>query len=233
MKHIKSCVVPVQVNCAYLISLVKSQGSECLDFTIVERVLFHPDTSSCFLMLWTQTVWEPGGPCTSSFIFTKCKLFLQVLNTSLNSWTWWRIRICILRLWSCTPLALRSTRCVSSWQCSFIFPYSCVWISSVHCMRAGVKLQLLVFGFCRSLLFQCCLRLFSEITAAVTLSTNPADLVINGCYSFHPVTQHLEVLFLLLHCIVVGWITPISSERLLPLLTSVWLADCVGTISYA
>lgn len=75
-------------------------------------------------------------------------------------------------------------------QCqSFLFPYACVWISSAPCTGAGMKLQLLVFKFCRSLLFQCCLRPSSEIRAGMTLSTNPAGLVINACYSFSPVTQ--------------------------------------------
>lgn len=124
MNHMKSCVVPVQVNCAWLISLAKPQGSERFDFTVVEWLVFYPGTSSWFFVLWTQTVWEPGGPCTFFLIFTRSKLFLQVLNTSLNFWTWWRIRICILRPWSCTPLALRSTRCVSSWQCSVKGLYS-------------------------------------------------------------------------------------------------------------
>lgn len=79
-------------------------------------------------MQWSQTGWEPWEPCTFSSIAMKYKLFLQVLNTSLNFWTWWRIRVSIVMPWSCTPLALGSTRCVNMWHRSMQAFYSLTYV---------------------------------------------------------------------------------------------------------
>lgn len=126
------------------------------------------------------------------YFFKKTKLFLQVLNTSLNFLNLVKDQNLYSEALKLYPSSTQEYKVckLETVQCqSFLFPYACVWISSAPCTGAGMKLQLLVFKFCRSLLFQCCVRPSSEIRAGMTLSTSPAGLVINGCYSFSPVTQ--------------------------------------------
>jgi len=128
------------------------------------------------------------------FVAIRIKIFLQVLNTSPNFWTWWRIRIYIVKPWSCIPPAPRSTRCVSMWPCSVqVFnSLSCVYIYLQH-LEWGQERDnsCLPSSSAWRLLYQCCLRPFSNIIQGVTLSTEPARSghQEDDCYFFDPVTR--------------------------------------------
>lgn len=71
-----------------------------------------------FAACYCSNCWGALRGIAFYFVPVRTVVFLQVLNTSLNFWTWWRIRVYIVKPWSCIRPAPRSTRCVSRWPCS-------------------------------------------------------------------------------------------------------------------
>lgn len=106
---------------------------------------------------------------------------------------------------------------------SFLFFPTCVCTSSAPSVGAGMRQQLFVFRFCRSLLFLCCLRCSSEITTGMTWHW-PCEWVIERVAVISLIAwpvEHMGV-WLLLPYLVMCWRTLITTEILFFLSWPLW-----------